>query len=172
MALRRPRRALAVAGAAALLSTALLSGCGFNQATDRPLTPAWGANDQSSDAYVLGAAVVAPEDGTGVFIASLSNETQDRTISLTDITGNGVQVQLDHPVEIAPRSLVNLADEDGVPVTGDFTLDASEFVTLTLQFDGADAVEIEVPVIPATGDFADVGGHGASGEASPSESAH
>ena len=178
----RPRRALVLAGAAALLSTSFLAGCGFNRATDRPYTPAWGANDQTSEVYVLSAAVVAGEDGKGTFVATLSNRSQSDEASLTSIGSTGepsLQAELSQPVKVPPRGSVNLGDEGGIPVTGDFEVAKSQYVTVDLTFEGAQSVEMQVPVIPAEGDFHDFGGSssGSASEspsetASPSESGH
>lgn len=173
MALRRPRRALAVAGAAALLSTSLLSGCGFGQATDRPYTPAWGANDQSSGMYVMNAVVVASEDGTGVFVATLSNQSKTEPVALSEISSaeSGLTAELTEPIEVPARGSVNLGDDHGIPVTGDFVVQESPYLPITLHFDGAQSVDIEVPVVPATGDFADfAGGDHEGGESSGSAS--
>lgn len=156
MAHRRPRRAFVMAGAAALLSTSLLSGCGYGLATDRPYTQAWGANDNSSDVYVQGAMVVATEDGKGTFIATLTNPTAD-PISLTELTGAGsnLSADLSKPIEVPARGAVNLGDDHGVPVTGDFVLTESPYLEVTLSFEGAQAVTMEIPVVPAEGDFED-----------------
>ena len=60
---------------ALLLTAALSSSCGFELGTDRIYTPANGANDRDGEIDVLSAQVVSPEPGTGVFIASLCNNS-------------------------------------------------------------------------------------------------
>lgn len=163
----KQRRSFVLAGVL-LIAACSLSACGFKAATDRPYTQAAGANDVSGDIDVLNAVIVAPEDGSGAFIASLSNNTDDETVSFESLAAgtDGVIVPGDvQAVEIAPHALVNLATTGGVPVTGDFK--QGDFVDVVLSFDSGQQTAIEVPVVPATGAFEGLG----SSSASPSETA-
>ena len=87
---------------------------------------------------MLNAVIVSAEEGSGTFVASLSNnDTQEPITFDGDST---VSTRRDArpptsstPVEIAPGGLVNLADEGGIEVTGDFA--AGDFVGVTVTFD-------------------------------------
>src|SRR6478609_7881275 len=70
---RLSRRKLATAIGALVLAVPALSACGFNYATEREYTPGNGTNYQHGVVDVLNAVIVAGEDGSGTFIASLSN---------------------------------------------------------------------------------------------------
>ena len=52
-----------------------------------------------------------------------------------------------HPVEIVPGEAVNLADEGGILVSGDF--DAGLVLPLTLTFGDGSTTELNVPVVTA-----------------------
>lgn len=169
----RSRRALVSLGAALVLTGGLVSGCGFGKATDRPYTPAWGANEQADDASALGMQIVAKGDGEGVLIGTLTNPSPDKTIELTQIETTDADITLDGPVQIPARGTVNLADEGGLPVSGDFKVADSDYVEMTLNFDGAQPIKIDVPIVPAEGDFEDFGSSSSSSStpsASSSES--
>ena len=70
---RLSRRKLATAIGALVLAVPALSACGFNYATDREYTPGNGPTTSDGVVDVLNAVIVADEDGSGTFIASLSN---------------------------------------------------------------------------------------------------
>ncbi|ANH38278.1 hypothetical protein I601_1847 [Nocardioides dokdonensis FR1436] len=146
------RRKLALTTCALALALPLTS-CGFDYATDRPYTPAAGANERSAEVDVLGAAVVASRDGAGTFIAGLANNSATDAISLTSLTAEDGQldVELD-PREIAPLGYENLSEKgNGVAVTGDFA--AGDYLALRLEFDNGESVRIDVPVVRECGDF-------------------
>jgi hypothetical protein len=154
MAHRRPRaRVAAVASGALLLASPLLAGCGFDKATNRVYTPAMGVNERDGDVDVLGAVIVSSTDGSGTFVATLANNSSTDDAALSGIQSNGepaITAQVE-PVEVPVRGSVNLADEGGVPVEGDFV--AGDFVPVTVSFEGADTVDMEVPVVPDTEEF-------------------
>ena len=156
-------RALACAG---LLAAATLSGCGFNYATDRVYTPGNGANyNEDESVTVLHAAVVSTEPGSGTFIATLTNKDTQEPVVFDSLTGGGEGEVADAevtPVEIAPGGFVSLADEGGVPVTGDFS--AGGFVDVVVGFDRGYQIALEVPVVANEGYFA-----GLDGPAPPTE---
>ena len=64
---------LLVTAAAVVALAAPLSSCGFDYATDRVYTPASGANNREGEVDVLSAVVVSAAEGSGTFVASLSN---------------------------------------------------------------------------------------------------
>ena len=86
--------------------------------------------------------------------------------TLTEITsteGSDLTVADFEPVEIAPGSLVNLADPPAdLTLTGDF--EAGDFVKVSLGFDTGERTAVEVPVVPNSGYF-----EGLDGEPAPAD---
>ena len=166
------RRSTALALGGLLLAIPALTSCGFNYATDRPYTPAAGANNRDASVDVLGAVIVSGQDNSGTFIASLSNndQTKDATFdSLAGADGNTIQVGDFSAMTIAPGGLLNLATDGGVPVSGAFV--AGEFVPVTLSF-GGEQVSLKVPVVLNDGIYAglDTSSPAAGSSESPSAS--
>jgi hypothetical protein len=160
------RRSFALTAAALALTAPALTSCGFDYATDRYYTPANGANNRDGAVDVLGAVVVSTEPGSGTFIASLSNNSTTEAATFSELTGaegGDVTVAAFEPVEIAPGSLVNLADPPAeIEVTGDF--EAGDFLEVSLGFDNGERAVVEVPVVPNSGQF-----EGLDGEPLPVE---
>ncbi len=177
------RRRVAVLALA--VSLPALSACtnGFNNQTDAVYQPAVGVNDRSSQVDVLGALVVAPEDGKGgVFIASLANKDQTTDDKLTKVQGQGVEIQAGTVPAIPAGGLVNLASEEigGLPVTG-AAVKPGGYVLVRLTFANAEPVTVRVPVVLDVGPYASltpqplptpnsVASQGAQGTGSPSAS--
>ncbi len=159
------RRKLALTTCALALALPLTS-CGFDYATDRPYTPAAGANERSAEVDVLGAAVVATRDGAGTFIAGLANNSGSDAITFTSLAAEDGQLDIEvEPREIAPLGYENLSEEgNGVAVTGDFG--AGDYLALRLEFDNGESVQIDVPVVRDCGDFEgfDTASEGGTGE--------
>lgn len=140
------RRTLATSTAILALAVPL-SSCGFDYATDRNYIPAAGTLDRSATVDVLSAVVVSGQPGSGTFIASLSNNDTEDAHELTNVSGEGISPADFEPIEVAPDSLVNLADPPAdIHLTGDF--EAGDFVELTMEFSGGDRVTFNVPVVP------------------------
>lgn len=140
-----------LATAAAVLALAVsLSSCGFDYATDRDYTVAGGANNREGDVDVLSAVVVSKAEGSGTFVASLSNNDPDAEQSFTGVSGDeGASIEAADfdPITIEAGGLVNLADPPAeVVLTGDFT--AGDFVPLALDFGNGERVTMDVPVVP------------------------
>jgi hypothetical protein len=157
------------------LALPLLGSCGFDKATDKVYTPGEGTNNRDGDVKVLAAVVAAAQPGSGTFIATFSNDGTEPD-SLTQLSGAGESAELsvadiDSPAEIEPRSFVNLADEGGVTLSGDFG--AGDFVELTMTFDSGGSVTMNVPVVYACEEFdgLDTSAEVASESAAPTESA-
>lgn len=167
MQLRKHSAPRALIGA--FLLAAVTSSCGFNVATDRVYTPANGANDRVGLVDVLSAHVVSAEAGTGVFIASLSNNSTTEAISLDSIASpdqQALKAAEVTPVEIAPGSLVNLAiSETPITVTGDF--EAGRYVSVNLAFSNGETASMKVPVVVNCGYYADISGVAAGPELCP-----
>src|SRR5690349_21028610 len=105
------RRNIALALGVLVLAAPVLSSCGFDYATDRVNTVASGVNNRDKTVDVLGAVVVAAQPDSGTFIATLSNNSQTKSASLTSITGSGgntVSADDFAPIDVAPGGMVNL----------------------------------------------------------------
>lgn len=140
-----------LSGPAVLLLIPLLAACGFGAATDQVYQSSAGAIDRSSPVNVLNALVVSGTDGTGTFAGTLVNTNQsqpDQLVSVTDATLSG-------PIEIGPAGAVNLADSGQVQVTGP-DIKPGGYIELTLQFASGQTTRIDAPVMPHTGDYAEV----------------
>jgi hypothetical protein len=147
------RRRLAAGAMVLLVPT--LGACGFSEQTDQVYQPAVGVDNRSGNVDILGAVVVSSLNGEGTFVASLVNNNQDTDDSLVTMTGDGLDVSMTAPVKIPAGDLVNLADSGAVSVTGD-TVQPGKFARLTLTFESGQKTEINAPVVPYSGDFADV----------------
>lgn len=139
-----------LATAAAVLALAVpLSSCGFNYATDRDYTPGSGANNRDGVVDVLSAVVVSGTEGSGTFVASLSNG-DDEEKSLTAVSGDDgetITAEEFEPVTIPPGGIVNLAEPAaGIVLTGDFA--AGDFAPLVVDFGDGERVTLNVPVVP------------------------
>ena len=162
------RRSLALTAGALVLAVPILTSCGFDYATNRPYTPAEGVNNTEGDINVLNAVVVAAQPDSGTFIATLSSDA-DEEVSFEGVSGSGgstIEPDEFTAVEIPPRGMVNLADEGGPSMSG--TLEAGEFLALTLSFDTGDTVTMNVPVVPACDEYADLDESSSTGSSSPS----
>lgn len=141
-------RPLATA-AAVLALAAPLSSCGFDYATERDYTPASGANNRDGDVDVLSAVVVSAAEGSGTFVASLSNNdaTEEQTFSgVSGDEGASIEAASFDPIEIPAGGLVNLADPAAdIVLTGDFK--AGDVVPLAIDFGSGERVMLNVPVV-------------------------
>ncbi|RYB93452.1 hypothetical protein EUA93_03185 [Nocardioides oleivorans] len=141
-------RPLATAAAVIALA-APLSSCGFSYATERDYTPGSGSNNRDGVVDVLSAVVVSAADGSGTFVASLSNNDVDEEQSFTGVSGEDSSVQAADfdPIAVAPGGLVNLADPAAdIVLTGDFA--AGDFVPLAVDFGNGERITLNVPVVP------------------------
>ncbi len=141
-------RPLATA-AAVLALAAPLSSCGFDYATERDYTPAGGANNREAEVDVLSAVVVSADQGSGTFVASLSNNDAEEENTFSGVSGaDGTTVAAEEfePVTISPGGLVNLAEPAAdVVLTGDFG--AGDVLPLTIDFGNGERVSLNVPVV-------------------------
>jgi hypothetical protein len=146
----RLRRRGALSAAVLLLAAPALASCGFDYATDRVNTIAPGANDRSGDVKVLGAVVIAESDGSGVFVATMTNSS-DGSVSLTNLTGESDDGTLavagtsQAAIEVPAGGRTSLIEEGGVPLEGDFAV--GDFVAVTLSFDNGQTVTLDTNVV-------------------------
>ena len=143
MQLRRP---LALMTGALVLSLGGLTSCGFDLATDQPYTPGEGTNARDGEVSVLSALVVAAQPNEGTLVLTLVNNSE-QDAALNGAAGQDLDVGEFEPIEVAPREMVNLANEGGIPVSGDF--DAGQMLPLTLTFADGGTTELNVPVVTA-----------------------
>jgi hypothetical protein len=173
----QPRRSLRLVAGALVLALPLLSSCGFSKATDRVYTPGEGTNNRDGQVDVLAAVVVAAQPDSGTFIASLSNNsTTDDTFEGLEGAGDWADLQIGEvspPVDVPARGLVNLADEGGVAITGDFA--AGDMMRVSLTFGSGQTTTLNVPVVFACDEYTGLdssrgGGLSASPQTDESES--
>ena len=146
------RRTLALATCVLAVCAPVLTSCGFDYATDRIYTPATGVNNREASVDVLGAVIVSAEEGSGVFIASFANNDTEESATVEALEGvDQSQLTADEfsPVEVPAGGLVNLADEEGIGVTGEIA--AGEFIPVALQFGDGERVQLDVPVVTNCG---------------------
>jgi hypothetical protein len=139
---------LLVSAATVVALAAPLSSCGFDYATDRVYTPGSGANNREGAVDVLSAVVVSAAEGSGTFVASLSNNSSDSEATFTAVAGQDATVTAAEfePVTIPPGGLVNLAEPAAdIVLTGEFT--AGDVVPLTVDFGNGERVSLNVPVV-------------------------
>ncbi len=170
------RKVRLLAATALALSAPALAACSTDMPTDKVYNQAVGTNERhASSIDVLNALVVSTKEGSGTFITTLvNNDNKVRgdegdavkisalqvTVDNTDTEDEGdtITIDIDVPgnLEIAAGESLVLANQGagGIKLKGDFpddTLRAGHFVEVTLKFDGADPVTLEVPVVTNSG---------------------
>lgn len=169
----RRRLPRVVAAASLVLLVPTLGACGFSFQTDKVYQPSVGVNDRSGQVDVLGAVIVSGIDGQGTLVASLANKSQTRSETLTSVAAAdstaGITTRIDKPITVGPGALVNLADQGAISITG-AGITPGPFVRLVLGFDSGQQVDVDVPVVPQSGYYADIEPADPSPSASPSPS--
>jgi hypothetical protein len=139
---------LLVTTAAVVALAAPLSSCGFDYATDREYRVTSAVDNREGAVDVLNAVVVSAAEGSGTFVASLSNNEPEKEQSLTGVAGQdgAVTAAEFEPITIGPGGLVNLAEPPAdIVLTGDF--EAGDVVPLTVDFGNGERVSLNVPVV-------------------------
>ena len=138
-----------VIAAAVLALAAPLSSCGFDYATDREYNVNSAAENREAEVDVLSAVVVSAAEGSGTFVASLSNNDSEGEQTFTGVSGDdGVTVETGEfePIVIPPGSLVNLAEPPAeIVLTGEFA--AGDVLPLAVEFGNGERVTLNVPVV-------------------------
>ena len=153
---RNPRIRLALTAGALILAVPGVASCGFNYATDRENTISNGASNKDGDVDVLNAIIVSSEEGSGTFIATLANNLPDQTVSMTSLSfgeNSTTQVAAFEPIEIRPQAAVNLANGEGIKVSGEFA--AGDFVGVTVGFDNGETAALDAHVVLADDEYTD-----------------
>ena len=159
------RRTLALATCVLAVCAPVLASCGFDYATDRIYTPATGVNNREASVDVLGAVIVSAQEGSGTFVASFANNSTEESATVESLEGvdqEPLTADGFSTVDVPAGGLVNLADEDGVPVNGEFA--AGDFVPVTIEFGNGERVELDVPVVTNCGYY-----EGLDGPSSPDQ---
>jgi len=168
------RRPTATLVAVLLPLGAALTSCGFDYPTDRVNTIAAGVNNRDADVDVLGARVLAASDGHGRLIGTFvyNDIDADTPASLTSVEGEAAPVGGQLPqIEVGPNESLNLASDAAEPILLEGEFAAGDFVSLTYAFSTNEVVTLEVPVVKACGQYADIEIPEAEGEepAAPEE---
>lgn len=145
---RRARTRFALAAGALVLAVPGVASCGFNYATDRENTIANGTSNKDGVVDVLNAVIVSSADGSGTFIATLSNNSPTDTVTMESLSfgsNSTTEVASFTPVEVKPMDVVNLADGQGIKVSGDFK--AGDFLRVTVGFDNGESAALNVHVV-------------------------
>lgn len=152
---RHLRRSTALALGAAIVAASTLTSCsatGRHVATSTVYTPAMGANNRDATVDVLGGVIVSSKDGSGTFIATLVNNDKVKANALGSLSSDTVKAASFEARPVPARGIANLAnDEQGIPVTGEFT--AGQFVEVSLGMHSGETVTMKVPVVLDDGDF-------------------
>jgi hypothetical protein len=152
------RRTPALLTGALLLAT-VLTGCGTD-ATNRINQIQTGTNVRDSEVDVLGAVVVSAADGSGTFVATFVNSSSTDDASVESVAGtdetDGLTFDGDTSVDVPASGMVNLADDGGFALTGDFS--AGDFVHLTATFSDGSSADMDVPVVTNCGLWAGLDG--------------
>jgi hypothetical protein len=155
MSLPLHRRRLPAVTAALLLSAAL-SACGFDYSTDSIYVSSAGVDDRTGPLDVLSAVVVAAEPDRGTFIASFSNNSPDSPERIQDVRPGSADPSLTisgfKPVTLPPGGLISLAADPSATLTGTFT--PGEYVDIVIEARNAEDIEMSVPVVAATDQYA------------------
>lgn len=153
---------------AALLLAPALTACGFSAQTDQVYQPAVGVNDRSGSVDVLNAMIVSGTDGSGTFAGTLVNKSTTDDDTLDSVTGPGITASR-RTITIPAAGNARLAESGQVTLEGS-DIKPGAFVELTFSFGSGQSTTMKVPVVAATGDYADVPQPSASPTASESKS--
>lgn len=156
------------AAIAALLLAPALTACGFSAQTDQVYQPAVGVNDRSGSVDILNAMIVSGTDGSGTFAGTLVNKNQTQDDVLDGVTGPGITASR-ATVTIDAGGNARLAESGELTLQGS-AIKPGTFVELTFSFGSGQSTTLKVPVVAATGDYADVPMPSASPSKSPKSS--
>ena len=153
-----------MAAAALLAALPLAPGCAAN--FDSPVlqdyNPVTGVNVREDGVWGMNMLVVLDESsGQGTLVGTLLNTTRsdDRLVGASVSVGRGDEGQLTSSlvqpgVTLPPDQLVQLNEPQTVQIEGD--VEAGLFADLTLQFQRSQPIEVQIPVLPPGGPYADV----------------
>ena len=155
----RPRAAIATLIAAAAVALAGCSGTGIDAQTNQQYQAGTGANLRTGQVQLYNTLAVDNGDGTATLSAVVINttdHTQKLVAAAATAADSGEQVEVEAaPAIIGPGDSFNTGPAATVMLTGG-TVEAGDYVTVTLAFDRAGEVTIEAPVVPRTEMYSEV----------------
>lgn len=157
------RRRLSFAAAAVVgLFTLSACGTGFSAQTNQQYQAGIGADLRSGPIQVLGAVLVADEDGSAVVSATVLNTTDapQKLVGLTATGPDGSEIPVlstRQLTTVQPGEALRLGAE-GNPVFKLSEIDAGRYFALTLVFDDAGEVAVDVPSVVRDAVYSDVVG--------------
>lgn len=170
--LARTSRRLAIVAAAAALGLGGCAGTGMDAQTNAQYQAGVGANVRSGSIQLFNALAVENGDGTATLSAAILNRA-DTPAKLTGATargsdGSAVKATI-APAIVDPGQLFNTG-KAGAVILQDKELQAGEYVTVKLTFDGGRSVSVEAPVVARNAIYDEVatdagGDSGAEGSA-------
>lgn len=130
--------------AGALLTAAVLGGCGFDEATNQINEIVPGTIERDHEVDVINTLLVASNARSGTLYGYLANNNDRKTIRLVSITGDGLAVTAFEPVPVPADGATRLGPA-GIRVSGEFT--AGDFITITMAFSNGEEAELDIPVM-------------------------
>ena len=154
----RLRSAAATLLAATAIGLAGCSGTGVGAQTNQQYQAGVGANLRTGQVQLYNALAVDNDDGTATLsavIVNTSEETQ-KLDAASAVTSDGTTVDSQiAPAIVGPGDSFDTGPAATVVFSGD-DIKAGDYVTLTLAFDKAGDVTIDIPVVTRTEMYADV----------------
>lgn len=169
--LPRTSRRLVVVTAAAVLGLGGCTGTGMDAQTNAQYQAGIGANVRSGSIQLFNALAVDNGDGTATFSAAILNrgETPAKLQRAEAVASDGSDVDVTGgPAIVGAGQLFNTG-KAGVVILEDEELEAGEYVTVKLSFDGGRTVIVDAPVVARTAIYDEVAtnGGGDSGTENP-----
>lgn len=156
--LPRTSRRLALATATAALGLGGCAGTGVDAQTNAQYQPGVGANVRSGSIQLFNALAVDNGDGTATFSAAILNrdDTPAKLQRAEAVASDGSDVDVTGgPAIVGAGKLFNTG-KAGVVILEDEELEAGEYVTVKLSFDGGRTVSVEAPVVARTAIYDEV----------------
>lgn len=154
----RLRSAVATLIAATALALAGCTGTGVDAQTNQQYQAGVGANLRTGQVQLYNALAVDNDDGTATLSAVVVNTTDEtqKLDAVTATTAGGDPVDTTTaPAIIAPGDSFNTGPAATVMLTGG-AVKAGDYVTITMTFDKAGDVTIDLPVVTRTEMYHDV----------------
>lgn len=147
--LARTSRRLALAVAAVSISLAGCSGTGVGAQTNAQYQAGVGANVRTGSIQLYNALAVDNGDGTATFSAAILNRdtTPAKLSGATASASDGSKVTATTAPAIIDAGQAFDTGKAGAVILADKKLEAGEYVTVKLTFDGGRSVSVDAPVV-------------------------
>lgn len=157
---RLPRtfHGLALVTATAALALGGCAGTGMDAQTNAQYQAGVGANVRSGSIQLFNALAVDNGDGTATFSAAILNrdDTPARLQRAEAVASDGSDVDVTGGPAIIGAGQLFDTGKAGVVILEDKKLEAGEYVTVKLSFDGGRKVSVEAPVVARTAIYDEV----------------